>query len=49
MFNKDKKTNEIRPVSQKTKNKQDEKYKSPRNNKDSVQEKSAMRSEGGKN
>lgn len=49
MFNKDKKSNEIRPANQKPKDKLDEKNKNPRDNKDAAQEKSAMRSEGGKN
>lgn len=49
MFNKNKKPSEIRPANQKSKDKQDEKNKNPRDNKDTAQEKSAMRSEGGKN
>ncbi len=49
MFNKNKKPTEIRPADQKAKDKQDEKSKNPRENKDAAQEKSSMRSEGGKN
>lgn len=54
MFNKNKKPNEIRPADQKSKDKsgvttnKDAANKS-RDNKDSKQDKSAMRSEGGKN
>lgn len=49
MFDKNKKPNEPRLANQKPKNTQDEKNKNPRDNKDAAQEKSAMRSEGGKN
>ena len=49
MFNKNKKPTEIRPANKSPKDKQDEKNKNPRENKDSAQEKSDMRSEGGKN
>ncbi|MCB9980385.1 MAG: hypothetical protein H6863_06410 [Rhodospirillales bacterium] len=49
MFDKNKKPNEIRPANKSPKDKQDEQNKKSRENKDSAQEKSAMRSEGGKN
>lgn len=48
MFNKNKKPTEIRPASKPPKDKQDKKNKSARNNKDSKQQKSDMRSEGGR-
>lgn len=49
MFNKNKNPNEIRPANKSPRDKQDQKNKNPRENKNSAQEKSAMRSEGGKN
>lgn len=54
MFKKNKKPNEIRPFNQKPQDKSGavvnkDAAKNPRDNKDSAQQKSAMRSEGGKN
>ncbi len=54
MFNKNKKPTEIRPAAQKSKGKpgvvvNKDAANKPRDNKDSKQEKSDMRSEGGKN
>ena len=48
MFTKNKKSSEIRPANPKPKDKQDEKNKNLRDNKNTAQEKSAMRSEGGR-
>lgn len=54
MFNKIKKPNEIRPISQKPKSKsvaapKKDVANKQRDNKDTAQEKASMRSEGGKN